>query len=112
MYSTFALPRAGAAAYKASFWCLLEYVVVDNARHTAVNFVALMNVLAQISAVAQNALKAVFIEFAAFGRLYAPPVQIADKLGIVAPATNISKTVLTIGASSSSSTKLFSLFTL
>ena len=44
-----------------------------------------MNVLAQISAVAQNALKAVFIEFAAFGRLYAPPVQIADTLGIVAP---------------------------
>ncbi|MDE6356529.1 MAG: hypothetical protein K2L67_04730 [Clostridia bacterium] len=45
----------------------------------------MINILAQISAIAQNALKAVFIELAAFGRFYASPVQIADKFGIVAP---------------------------
>ncbi|MDE7182857.1 MAG: hypothetical protein K2O41_07560 [Clostridia bacterium] len=45
----------------------------------------MIEILAQISAVAQNALKAVFIKFAAFGGFNAPSVQIAYKLGIVAP---------------------------
>jgi len=70
---------------KQVFVALARITVVDYARHTAVNFVALINILAQIAAVAQNALKAVFVELAAFGGRNAPPVQIADKLGVIVP---------------------------
>ena len=82
-YSTLALPRDGAAAYLANTFCAsAKKFVVDELRHTAVNLFAVIDVLAQIAAIAEYAVKTAFVPQAALRCFYAAFVQKADNVGI------------------------------
>ncbi|MDE7079459.1 MAG: hypothetical protein K2O95_05025 [Clostridia bacterium] len=65
---------------------LVKQLVVDYARHTAVYFLAVINVFAQIFAVCKYAVKAVFVPLFAPCRRYSSPVQIARNIGVIVAA--------------------------